>query len=475
MEVTRQLLTERAGRMGLARIQMTFCWDSQRLRLGSGQKCLPKDWDAKRELLKAKTGAAGKHVEAVNLVLQTYADAAHAAHHEALLIGQRLTPAQMKAEIQRRYQALGEAQAGLLPIPAPPAPPPPSFVDYYNQWLGEQARRTNLRTGQRLSKTYLDSLANSLTVLETFAAATKHALTLAGMSPQFYRQFQEYFFEQRGQGLNTFGKHIRALKTFLTWAEDNDLAVNPKYRKFEAPDKPVGVDALTQRELLAIAGVDFYTEEARNVVREHFEALDTAVADAPRRRGQRRSQVDNYRILERLRTLEHARDKFLQCAYLALRISDANKLAPRHLDYANHVVRLKAGKTQLPCVVPFLDDDVFRPVALIEKYRPLGLDTCLPVGTGLNDYLPTVARLAGLTRIALTSKVGRKTFVTLKLAQGVPRTTVMQATGHKTESSFNRYAGIDEEELVENYRKTARKVPKKGGSDLPTSAHQNAA
>lgn len=70
-----------------------------------------------------------------------------------------------------------------------------------------------------------------------------------------------------------------------------------------------------------------------------------------------------------------------------------------------------------------------------------------------------MARLAGLTRIPLTSKVGRKTFATLKLAQGVPRTTVMQATGHTTERSFNRYVGIDEDELVASYRKTARKVP----------------
>jgi hypothetical protein len=124
----------------------------------------------------------------------------------------------------------------------------------------------------------------------------------------------------------------------------------------------VGADALTQPELLAIAGVDFYTEEARALVRQHFEAIDEAAAELPRRRGQRRSQVDEYRILERLRTLERARDKFLQCAYLALRISDANKLAPRYLDYQNHVVRVKAGKTQLFCVIPFLDD-VFKPVA----------------------------------------------------------------------------------------------------------------
>lgn len=33
-------------------------------------------------------------------------------------------------------------------------------------------------------------------------------------------------------------------------------------------------------------------------------------------------------------------------------------------------------------------------------------------------------------------------------------------TGHTTERSINRYVGIDEDELVENYRKTARKAPR---------------
>jgi hypothetical protein len=36
MEVTRQLLTERASKKGLARIQLTFCWANQRLRLSNG-------------------------------------------------------------------------------------------------------------------------------------------------------------------------------------------------------------------------------------------------------------------------------------------------------------------------------------------------------------------------------------------------------------------------------------------------------
>lgn len=34
----------------------------------------------------------------------------------------------------------------------------------------------------------------------------------------------------------------------------------------------------------------------------------------------------------------------------------------------------------------------------------------------------------------------------------------MLATGHKTETSFNRYLGIDEQELLRHFHKTARRV-----------------
>ncbi|UOQ64426.1 hypothetical protein [Hymenobacter volaticus] len=95
-------------------------------------------------------------------------------------------------------------------------------------------------------------------------------------------------------------------------------------------------------------------------------------------------------------------------------------------------------------------------MALTEKYAPQALPTCLPVVATLDDYLPHIAKLAGITQ--LTSKIGRKTFATLKIFQGVPQRQVMLATGHTTEKSFNRYLGIDEQELVDIYRRTARRI-----------------
>jgi hypothetical protein len=66
-------------------------------------------------------------------------------------------------------------------------------------------------------------------------------------------------------------------------------------------------------------------------------------------------------------------------------------------------------------LIPYLDDDVFRPVALLERYRALGLPTCFPFVRDPWLYLPHVAALAGITRLKLGLHVGRKTYATLKI------------------------------------------------------------
>jgi len=472
MEVTRQLRLDALTKKGLAPIQLTFCWERQRLRLGSGEKSDPKHWNHKREEVKP---APGNFAAETNQVLERYTQAAMAAQHAADETRTSLTKAQMEAEIRRRYQLLAAGDEGqaasteVLLLPEVQVAPP-TFLDYYDQWLGEQTRKTSRKTGQGLSKSYLDSLANSRDVLEDFATQDGELLAFGDIDHAWYSRFSEFFYKgEWGTSVNTFGKHVRHLKSFLAWAEDRELPVNRKYRKFEAPDEYVGVDALNQAELLRLAAVDFRTAEARAYVQRQFETLDPALqAQAATKKGMRKSQADPHRVAERLRMLERARDKMLQCCYLGLRISDADKLSPRQI--SGELVKLKATKTRKDCHIPFFDDDVFRPVALVEKYASLGLPTCLPVVNGLSDYLPHVQHLADLTRFKLTSKIGRKTFVTLKISQGVPRAQVMQATGHLTEASFNRYLGVNEEELVETYRKTARTVAKNSGTEVANAA-----
>jgi|GEM_PF-6485783 len=80
-------------------------------------------------------------------------------------------------------------------------------------------------------------------------------------------------------------------------------------------------------------------------------------------------------------------------------------------------------------------DDVFQPVALLESYRPLGGTTYLPFVRDPWLYLPHVAALAQLTRFKLGMHVGRKTYATLKVYQGLPKSLVMLATRQRPSST----------------------------------------
>jgi integrase len=155
--------------------------------------------------------------------------------------------------------------------------------------------------------------------------------------------------------------------------------------------------------------------------------------------------------------VELARNKFLQCCYTGLRISDANRATWENVR-GNLLVLDSIAKSYVTVYIPFYDD-LFRPVELAERYEhPVPYSLLVPKCYRANEFLQVVQRLAGITRLKLMTKIGRKTFVTLKLYAGVPARTIMQATGYQTEEAFNTYVGVDELEIVQQFiRKSARR------------------
>ena len=441
MEVTRQLLTNRADKKGRARIQITFCWAGQRLRLSSGQKCRPQDWDAKRERAKAKPGT---YLDDINTVLNHYTDAATAAEHAALMAGRVLDPVAMKADIEHRYTVL---LAGPNYVPPPPRARPLTFLEHLKKWVEEEvAKRVSRRTGKLLTRKNVASHRRTYEALATFSQAKNFPLSFASIDSKFYTAFLNYYLGELGRAPVTFNHHLKTLRGFLAWAEEEDLPVNRRFRRvLQRVESTAGVDSLTQDELLRIAAIDFQSAEVQTYLAAQFPehaVVERGAAWLP--------------AAEHHQRVEYTRDKFLLCAYTALRISDADRLQPHQLH--GDVARVEAGKTGITCIIPLLDDDVFKPAALLAKYAPLGLATCLPYVRQIYSYLPHIQHLASITRLRLGMHTGRRTFATLKIYQGVPRSQVMLVTGHQTEASFNRYLGIDEAELLDVYRKTARRL-----------------
>ncbi|MCA8830571.1 phage integrase SAM-like domain-containing protein [Hymenobacter pini] len=449
MEVTYQLRTTAVNKKGLAPIQITFCWDSNRLRLGSGEKCRPADWNEKTGKVKDKPSAfAGQ----VNQVLERWATAGSSAHQDARQAGEFWDAPRMETEIRVRYQRLLDAAAGrpaatVLTLPEVGFKPL-TFFQQMERWLEYKEGYISLRNGKPLSRNYLNHLRKLQEKLQEFERRHRFPLRFESMDPVFYGKFQSYCLSELGHDVNTFGCMVKYLKNFLYWCAEHDVPVNMKFTRFAAPDRYVGVDALTQAEVLAWASVDLQTPEAR--------AYLEANIDLKQRKPGQRGGRPPLTLEDHMERIELARDKFLQCVYTGLRISDADRMAQQHIH--GKLLKIEAGKTGITCLIPFFDDDVFKPVALVAKYAGWALLTCLPDVPTLDDYLPLIQHLAGIHRIQVTTRIGRKTFATLKIYQGVPRTQVMLATGHKTEKSFLRYLGVDEKELIEMYERTARQV-----------------
>jgi integrase len=444
MEVTRQLLTERAGKSGLCCIQLTLYWAGQRLRLGTGQKCHPKDWDARRSRVKNKPDT---YADDINQVLDDYTDLAQAAHHEAARLGLALNKDTLRYELDRRYQTLLNTHAGRVPLPPPPQAAPLSFFTHYARWVEEEKQKVSVRTGRLLSRDTIWTHEAVGRELEAMAAHYGLEVSFDGLNKGFYDQLRNYMLGVAGRSPRTFNTYVKRLRSFLFWAEGQDLLVPPRFRKtLRLAPSYVGIDALTQAELLRVAAIDFASPGVQDY-------LAAAFPEPPPRSGRGGRGEHAQRCL-------WTRDTFLLCAYTSLRHGDAQELGWQHVFAEQELLKKQLNKTTVVGLIPYLDDDVFRPVALLESYRPLGLATCLPFVRDPWLYLPHLTQLARITRLKLGMHVGRKTYATLKVYQDVPKSLVMLATGHQTEAQFNVYLGIDEQELLASHRQTARRLPK---------------
>ncbi|RZJ94740.1 MAG: hypothetical protein EOO60_02380, partial [Hymenobacter sp.] len=145
MEVTCQLRLNQINKSGLAQIQITCCWDMQRIRFGSGQKCLPSHWDARRQRVKDK---ADSYATDINQVLDDYESAAQATYRAAQ--GQPLDKAQLRAGIEQHRAALIAERTGLVAPPVVQAPVL-TFLDHFDAWIAEESQKISVRTGRKLT------------------------------------------------------------------------------------------------------------------------------------------------------------------------------------------------------------------------------------------------------------------------------------------------------------------------------------
>ena len=446
MKITRQLRLDALATDGTASIQLTITWEGNRLRLGTGAVVKPEHWDDDGHEVRAVRGAP---YASVNPRLNRASEAAQNAQAKATGEGRKLPKEELKAAVEAALHLapVVEQQAAAAVVVQQAAAN--TFESLYREWISEQLHRPRGQSGKPMAKTTKAGFFATLQRFLGYEQARGVVLRLDELDLAWYQDFRTYMLDELGQGLNTFGKHITRLKTFLSWAEgEKDLPVHKHFRKFTSPKKRGTVDALSEKELRQVADINFGDPVTRERLLELRQELGRATG-----KHQDEESADAW-----IATVELARDKFLECCYTGLRISDANRAAWQHVR-GQMIVLDNTAKNEAKVYIPFYDDDLFKPVALAERYEQrTPFDLLVPECYRTNEFLKVVQRLVGITRLNLTTKIGRKTFVTLKLYQGVPARLVMQATGHQTEEAFNHYVGVDELKLVEEFmRKSPRR------------------
>lgn len=292
------------------------------------------------------------------------------------------------------------------------------FIDQYIQENGPTRVKGSMVVYKSLKKH-----------LKNFQENMGAPIRFENMDYSFMQSFQNFLIDWKEvhpktghvKSLNniSIAKQISTLKTFLGYARRRGIKTHEGYKEYSIKRDRLEVIALTQKEFDALYALD--------------------VSANPR--------------------LSQVKDIFLFSCVTGYRFSDLLQLKREHIK--ENEIRLTITKTKEPSIVPLTR--ISREI--LKKYEDRVLPLPMISNQKFNDYVKELCELAeikdpveivryrGAVRDSkiypkhelVSAHTGRKTFVTLSLAKGIPAEVVMKVTGHSDYKSFKRYVNVDEE------------------------------
>lgn len=240
------------------------------------------------------------------------------------------------------------------------------------------------------------------------------------------------FLQGLNKATNTIAHKVISIKAVMRAAVERGLTINERWRFFRNSTEQTEAVALNEEELGRIHDHDF--------------------SDDPR--------------------LDRVRDLFLVGCWTGLRFSDVTRI--RRENISDGMIIITQSKTNDMVAIPV--HPVFQEIW--EKY-----DGCLPTDISnqkFNDYIKEVCAAVNIKDSVLksitkggrkvttryekwqlvSSHTARRSFATNLYRSGFPSISIMQITGHKTETAFLKYIKVSKQEhaalLAEHWRKTRK-------------------
>jgi len=313
---------------------------------------------------------------------------------------------------------------------------PISLFEFIESFISEasEGKHLNLNRGKSVTDVTIRTYSQTLRVLREYSNLKYKELQFEDIDTVFHGQFIHFLTkEYRSKGtkqpfkINTVGKHLTNLKTFMRIALDRRLTTNDgfKVRGFKVIHENIDTAYLTKEEIKALYEFD----------------------------------------LSKDKKLEKVRDMFIIGCDTGLRISDLKRLRKENIYEENGVkyLRIEMQKTEKKVSIPIsktVEEIIYKYELSTGEYFPRAISD-----QRANDYIKEAASKVDLLKkeISITKTVngarvsvnvpkfelisnhtGRRSFATNCVLDGISKYFVMQITGHVTEKSFNRYLRMDD-------------------------------
>ena len=309
------------------------------------------------------------------------------------------------------------------------------LIDFMNQQTNEKKRIGTFfdlvekftsgeikYNGKTKSKNTLANYNVTLNTLKAFSIERKYPLDWNTIDLDFYNKFIDYLEkrpigpEKHTIGLNTIGRYIKDIKTFMSEGVDRGLTNNFifKSKKFKCPGEETDAVYLTEQEINKLYKLN----------------------------------------LEGNKRLEPVRDLFVFASLVALRWSDYSTIKNENIVMVEgeYFIKLITKKTNDLVIIPC------HPIVLeiFKKYGTNG--NMLPKAISqqkFNEYIKEIAKLAGLTEVGrlstdpklplykcLSSHTSRRSAITNYYLQGFPIPDLMKISSHRSEKTLMKYIKV---------------------------------
>ncbi len=361
-----------------------------------GHSVHPKYWSQKNEKVKAPhANEETNHYDTINATIEAYYKRASNALAKSIVDKTPITEAYLRNSI-----SVKEEKGTLI-----------SFFGIFDEYI-EMSKPIRAQWTIKGYNTVKQFLLD-------FEEASGKKIDINTIDNLFFDRFRTYAFSVRKVQDNYFSKIVNVLKSFMNWAYDRKYVKTLTHKKFSTPEREKEIIFLTKDELFGLLYHDFESKK-----------------------------------------LSQARDLFCFMCFTGLRVSDLRDLTHEHIK--EDEIQKTIVKTQKIERIPlnrFAKDILLKypgeqvsvfPTISPQKLNDYIKDCCEKVK--MNESVRVQQFIGGKVKTLvqpkykfITNHVARKTFVTLSFMFGMDTKIIKSITGHKKDSSFNKYIKIAEE------------------------------